>query len=350
MKRQTRIVLMTFVMVLALAATCYAASAKKPVITVSSQARDSIVVKSRNNTGINGYQIKYATKSNMSGAKTKYVMSKGTLNRSISGLKASTKYYVRARAYVIVNGKKSYSEWSAKKACSTKSYTVAYVNLIKLNLETSKDSTNKWKTEPDSFIAPYMAEVKVYGSTGSYAKDQWVKLSYKGNIRYTWIDIDKGKVPFTKVKHVFTYENYEKYCKNDYQRKILMSALDFYNDVKTLKYSKVNDPSVGFDCSGFTRYMYQLAGLHRLPAKPEAQYQSTDIKIKVSDLQPGDLIFFDDRDDGGIDHAGIYIGNGEFIQSAGQIPSGTDGMSIRPLTGKYLERFEGGGRFSRYSN
>ena len=71
-----------------------------------------------------------------------------------------------------------------------------------------------------------------------------------------------------------------------------------------------------FDCSGFTRFVYKQSGLKI----SEASYQQAkDAKrdLKKEDLKPGDLIFFDTTGKGTVSHVGIYIGNGEFIDSGG---------------------------------
>ena len=69
----------------------------------------------------------------------------------------------------------------------------------------------------------------------------------------------------------------------------------------------------GFDCSGFTKYVYSHFGID-LPRTASGQ---TDLGtyVKESNLQPGDLVFFD-TDGSGISHVGIYIGNGNFISAA----------------------------------
>ena len=64
-----------------------------------------------------GYQVQYSTKKSMKGAKTKTV--KGTA-KTIKGLKAGKRYYVRVRAYKTVGKQKVYSSWSAKRAVTTK--------------------------------------------------------------------------------------------------------------------------------------------------------------------------------------------------------------------------------------
>lgn len=65
----------------------------------------------------------------------------------------------------------------------------------------------------------------------------------------------------------------------------------------------------GFDCSGFTSYVFAKVGI-TLPRTAAAQYSSS---TKVTNPQPGDLVFF--KDGGSISHVGIYVGNGQFVGS-----------------------------------
>jgi cell wall-associated NlpC family hydrolase len=64
----------------------------------------------------------------------------------------------------------------------------------------------------------------------------------------------------------------------------------------------------GFDCSGFVMYVYAQVGVS-LPHNAAAQY-GYGSPVSRSDLQPGDLVFFN-----GLGHNGIYIGGGQFIHS-----------------------------------
>ncbi len=71
----------------------------------------------------------------------------------------------------------------------------------------------------------------------------------------------------------------------------------------------------GFDCSGFTKYVFDNIGvdLNRTSTSQAAQGE----RVSKSGLQPGDLVFFDTN--GGhnrINHVGIYIGGGRFIQAS----------------------------------
>lgn len=74
-----------------------------------------------------------------------------------------------------------------------------------------------------------------------------------------------------------------------------------------------NSAESGFDCSGFVKAMYeQTVGLI-LPRKAVQQAAAT-LKIARTDLQPGDLVFFNTMRHA-FSHVGIYIGEGKFIHS-----------------------------------
>lgn len=70
-------------------------------------------------SNIDGYQIRYSTKSNMALSKTKTI-NKGSISTTVKSLKAKKKYYVQVRTYANVDGKRQYSSWSSKKTVITK--------------------------------------------------------------------------------------------------------------------------------------------------------------------------------------------------------------------------------------
>lgn len=71
-------------------------------------------------------------------------------------------------------------------------------------------------------------------------------------------------------------------------------------------------PSTGFDCSGFTQYVYKEYGI---TIRVRTQQYLDGTSVKYSELQPGDLVFFDTKRNGTIAHVGIYIGGGQFIHA-----------------------------------
>lgn len=100
----------------------------------------------------------------------------------------------------------------------------------------------------------------------------------------------------------------------------------------------------GFDCSGFTMYVYNQHG-YSLPHSASSQWQSgIGTKVwSIGALQPGDLVFFNDpsRNAGkACSHAGIYVGNGQFIHSSS---SKSNGVIISDLTSGYYNTYFVGG-------
>jgi cell wall-associated NlpC family hydrolase len=89
----------------------------------------------------------------------------------------------------------------------------------------------------------------------------------------------------------------------------------------------------GFDCSGFTMYVYAQVGVS-LPHNAAAQY-GYGSPVSRSELQPGDLVFFD-----GLGHVGIYVGGGNFIHA----PHTGDVVKISSMTGWYASTYVGARR------
>ncbi|HEY1366237.1 MAG TPA: C40 family peptidase [Gaiellaceae bacterium] len=72
------------------------------------------------------------------------------------------------------------------------------------------------------------------------------------------------------------------------------------------------DPSTGFDCSGLTTYVYEQLGI-QLPHYAAAQWAQLP-HVNSTQLQPGDLVFFEPDFDGP-GHVGIYVGGDSFIEA-----------------------------------
>jgi cell wall-associated NlpC family hydrolase len=89
----------------------------------------------------------------------------------------------------------------------------------------------------------------------------------------------------------------------------------------------------GFDCSGFVMYVYAKIGVS-LPHNAAAQYGS-GTPVDRSQLQPGDLVFFN-----GLGHNGIYVGGGSFIHS----PHTGDVVKISSMSGWYASTYVGARR------
>ncbi|SCX38390.1 Cell wall-associated hydrolase, NlpC family [Klenkia marina] len=73
------------------------------------------------------------------------------------------------------------------------------------------------------------------------------------------------------------------------------------------------DPAKGLDCSGFTQRVYADLGI-TIPRTSSQQATAGTAVAGLADARPGDLVFFDNSSArAGIDHVGIYLGNGKMI-------------------------------------
>lgn len=93
----------------------------------------------------------------------------------------------------------------------------------------------------------------------------------------------------------------------------------------------------GFDCSGFTKYVFARQGI-TLPRMSRDQY-NTGTSVSYNSLKPGDLVFFSLSNNGQVTHVGIYIGNGQFINA-----TTSKGVTISSFTSYWTNIYVGARR------
>lgn len=69
----------------------------------------------------------------------------------------------------------------------------------------------------------------------------------------------------------------------------------------------------GFDCSGFVYYVLRSVGLK--PGRMQVDQYKMGVYVEKSELQPGDIVFFQNTYKSGLSHVGIYVGDGQFIHA-----------------------------------
>ena len=100
------------------------------------------------------------------------------------------------------------------------------------------------------------------------------------------------------------------------------------------------DGRSGFDCSGFTQYLYGRRGIE-LPHSARMQFD-LGAPVERSELREGDLVFFNTR--GPISHVGMYIGSGKFVHAANP----RRGVTVSPLDSPYYtKRYAGARRYTK---
>lgn len=136
---------------------------------------------------------------------------------------------------------------------------------------------------------------------------------------------------------VFGMETYNKLVDKKEWCDTYVSRAPSFSKIKQLiqiAYSYMGVPYVwggttpsGFDCSGFTQYVFKKIGVH-IPRLADAQcYYGKPVAAK--DLQVGDLVFFETYTSGP-SHCGIYVGNGNFIEAGS-----STGITVDKVFGPY---------------
>jgi len=107
-----------------------------------------------------------------------------------------------------------------------------------------------------------------------------------------------------------------------------------------------NTADTGFDCSGFTREVYENSIGLLLPRKADQQAKASGLApVKRSDLKPGDLVFFNTLKRT-FSHVGIYVGDDKFIHA----PKPGGEVRVESLGVRYWsKRFTGARRAEQVS-
>lgn len=93
-----------------------------------------------------------------------------------------------------------------------------------------------------------------------------------------------------------------------------------------------SSPSIGFDCSGFTTYVYKHFGIS-LNRSSRDQIKN-GVAVSKNNLQPGDILIFNGSSNTSIGHVGIYVGGNDFIHAA----NSREGVIITSLSSSYYQK------------
>jgi cell wall-associated NlpC family hydrolase len=119
---------------------------------------------------------------------------------------------------------------------------------------------------------------------------------------------------------------------------LVLSAMNFLG----VRYRRGgNSAEQGFDCSGFTRYVFENSVGLVLPRRADQQAKNAGLKdIKKDELRPGDLVFFNTMRRA-FSHVGIYVGEGKFIHA----PRAGGEVRVEDMRAAYwTKRFNGARR------
>ncbi|MGB4075060.1 C40 family peptidase [Pseudomonas sp.] len=91
----------------------------------------------------------------------------------------------------------------------------------------------------------------------------------------------------------------------------------------------------GFDCSGFIGYLFKEELGMKLPRSSREMINIDAPLVARDELEPGDLLFFSTNGRNRVSHAGIYMGDNQFIHSSS---SRSGGVRVDSLEDRYWSR------------
>jgi cell wall-associated NlpC family hydrolase len=147
---------------------------------------------------------------------------------------------------------------------------------------------------------------------------------------------DKGLLPSTKPVVELAQQVRDK--ATDVASELVLSAMNFLG----VPYRRGgSSQESGFDCSGFTRHVFENSIGLILPRRAIEQANSPDlVPVQKSELKPGDLVFFNTLRHT-FSHVGIYIGDDKFIHS----PRAGGQVRVEDMRQAYWQqRFDGARR------
>ena len=186
------------------------------------------------------------------------------------------------------NGKKAYA-------------STDYVSVIELGLGTV--TTDLLNIRKEASTTSSVVGQFAYGDKPVIVGvlDGWYQILLRGDLAYVSSSYVSADVDASKAAPV---------SRGSVSRKgneVVAYSKKFYG----VPYVSGGSTPSGFDCSGFTAYVFRQFGVS-LPRTASGQ-ATVGVTVSKNELLPGDLVFFNTY--GGISHVGIYVGGREFIHA-----------------------------------
>ncbi len=181
--------------------------------------------------------------------------------------------------------------------------------------------------------------------------DGWYQIKLNGKTGYVSAKYisDQKTVETTsrsgstiKPESITPMEEQQETAKNEEQSTSSASATTSTEGTSVVEYAKQylgckyvaggSSPEGGFDCSGFTSYVYKHFGIS-LSRSSKGQIND-GVAVEKSNLQPGDIVVFNNSSNSSIGHVGIYIGGNSFIHAANP----KEGVVITSLSSSYYQK------------
>lgn len=250
-------------------------------------------------------------------------------NTMVAVLNNSSSWYK-----VVANGKEGYVSSEFLTGSLTTDFSLGSAKIV-------CDTSVNFRSQPNtsSSVLASLRNGTVVSVTG--VQGGWFKVTYNGQKGYVHPDYlsfsnvqSSGSTDSGGSSSITPPSNSVSYNGSSEKR---AAVLEYAAQFLGTPYVYGGSTPSGFDCSGFTSYVFKNT-VGSIPRVAQAQFDATT-RVSMDELLPGDLVFFGSSASS-ISHVGIYVGNNQFIHS----PHTGDVVKYDSLTGSYASRFQGGGR------
>lgn len=250
-------------------------------------------------------------------------------NTMVAVLNNSSSWYK-----VVANGKEGYVSSEYLTGSLTTDFSLGSAKIV-------CDTSVNFRSQPNtsSSVLASLRNGTVVSVTG--VQGGWFKVTYNGQKGYVHPDYlsfsnvqSSGSTGSSGSSSITPPSNSVSYNGSSEKR---AAVLEYAAQFLGTPYVYGGSTPSGFDCSGFTSYVFKNT-VGSIPRVAQAQFDATT-RVSMDELLPGDLVFFGSSASS-ISHVGIYVGNNQFIHS----PHTGDVVKYDSLTGSYASRFQGGGR------
>ncbi len=250
-------------------------------------------------------------------------------NTMVAVLNNSSSWYK-----VVANGKEGYVSSEYLTGSLTTDFSLGSAKIV-------CDTSVNFRSQPNtsSSVLASLRNGTVVSVTG--VQGGWFKVTYNGQKGYVHPDYlsfsnvqGSGSTGSSGSSSITPPSNSVSYNGSSEKR---AAVLEYAAQFLGTPYVYGGSTPSGFDCSGFTSYVFKNT-VGSIPRVAQAQFDATT-RVSMDELLPGDLVFFGSSASS-ISHVGIYVGNNQFIHS----PHTGDVVKYDSLTGSYASRFQGGGR------
>ena len=216
------------------------------------------------------------------------------------------------------------------------SNTTKYVSVDTLNVREKPSSSSQVIEQLDinqkitvlEVVDDSWAKIEINGKTG-YVSNKFLS-DKKTAVTSRSGEAERENEDSENNKEIKDSEVKEEKNSSSTGAQVVEYAKSFIGKVKYV--SGGNSPSTGFDCSGFTCYVYKHFGI-TLNRVSGAQ-ASNGVAVDRDNLQLGDLVLFNDNNNSKIGHVGIYIGGNQFVHAA----NGKKGVITTSLSDSYYAK------------